>query len=353
MDLMVHRCQLISGLFIKEHLKNLVAEVDQKQRSATMRNHSATHLLHAALRKILGEHVQQQGSRVSPEGLRFDFTHHKGVLPEEVGWIEDLVNEEIMANRKVSMEISSPEKAKSQGAMALFGEKYGDKVRVVSMGDFSKELCGGTHTEATGQIGCFKITSESSIASGIRRIEAVSGMGALELWKREQHLLNSVVQQYKTKPGDLLKKLQEQQDNSKKLEKDLFSAREDLIKFQVDELLRGAKLSKEKAQFLITALDSTKFTINTHKILMDQIMDKVSTGAVVFTHVDGGNLTILVGVSKDLQGKIKAGDLAKHLGEVAGGRGGGRPDRAQAGSKHVEKDSEVLKAAADYLQMGS
>jgi alanyl-tRNA synthetase len=225
-DMVVHRCALVNGLLAPENLKTVKAKVDADKRFATLRNHSATHLLHAALRQVLGAHVQQQGSRVAPESLRFDFTHFQAMTAEETRRVEDIVNRAVQEDMPISHSVHGIDEAKQMGAMALFGEKYGERVRVIKMGGFSMELCGGTHAHATGQIGFFKIVSESSIAAGVRRIEAVTGPGAVELARKQFEALAEISKVFKTKPGQEVEKVVDAAARIKALEKEVAELRQ-------------------------------------------------------------------------------------------------------------------------------
>jgi alanyl-tRNA synthetase len=350
-DMVVHKCALAGGLLTPDALKTATGTVDAQARAAAVRNHSATHLLHAALRGVLGDHVQQQGSRVAPEGLRFDFTHHSGVTADELRRVEDIVNTQILANLNIAHSVHGIDEAKSMGAMALFGEKYGDRVRVIRMGQedsqFSMELCGGTHATATGQIGLFKVTSESSIASGVRRIEAVTGAGALSLVNDRFDRLAEIGASLKAKPGDEPAKVNE-------LASRLKSAEKELAELRLFKATRQAKvLVSEKAKtfgdttVLVAKIDAADK--DSQNAFLDAMAGLLPSGAGVFTAVSGDSLSIFALVGKAAQAKVKAGDLIKELGPIADAKGGGRPDRAQAGSKAVDKEQAVLAAAETLL----
>ncbi|MBM4250958.1 MAG: alanine--tRNA ligase [Deltaproteobacteria bacterium] len=349
LEMHVHKCVLIHGLLGPEKLRHLRAQVDVEARAATVRNHSATHLLHAALHQVLGEHVQQQGSRVAPESLRFDFTQPRGLTDAELAKVEFLVNREIMANRSVLVAEKSLEEAKREGAVALFGEKYGDRVRTIKMGEFSHELCGGTHAEATGQIGSFRITAESSIAAGIRRIEAITGFTVVEQARKESYTLLHLAQTLKTKPEDLELKIQEMNEKLRSYDKELKSIRLEQVNQRVDQMLRDDLTTIGKGQMVLKKLDASTFIKETHQAVLDSLAAKLGNGVAVLTHVEDGTLSILVAVGTEARNKIKAGDLIKDLCKVADGRGGGRPDKAQAGSKSLEKEPTVLNTARELL----
>ncbi len=349
-DMVLHKCDLIEGLLTPENLKYSVGKVDKTARAAAVRNHSATHLLHAALRQVLGDHVQQQGSRVAPEGLRFDFTHFQSVTPAEIREVELIVNRQIQENLSVSHSLHGIEEAKNMGAMALFGEKYGDRVRVIRMGAaenaFSLELCGGTHALATGQIGFFKITSESSIAAGVRRIEAVTGEGALELVNRRFDLLSEIGSALKAKPGDEPQKVAALGQRLRAAEKELLELRQQQAVQQAQNLMKEKK-SGGGVPYLVASLGTADK--EAQQAMVDALASQLQDGAGVFTAVSGDSLSIHAVAGKSAQGKVKAGDLIKELAPLAEAKGGGRPDRAQAGSKAVHKEKLVLEEAEKIL----
>ncbi|MGD2118084.1 MAG: alanine--tRNA ligase [Chromatiales bacterium] len=325
------------------HVGDVVeAQVDTDLRNATALNHSATHLLHAALRKVLGEHVQQKGSLVDAERLRFDFSHFEPVSDEQLAEIERLVNNEIRKNHLVETRIMSLDDAKQAGAMALFGEKYSDQVRVLRMGDFSTELCGGTHVKAVGDIGLFKVTVETGIASGIRRIEALTGDHAMQWVQAEEKQLNQVASILKAKRDDVEDKVAQLLEKNRKLEKELdqlkgklaSAAGSDLASSAVD--VAGVKLLAAKIEGAdVKALRDT----------LDQLKNKLGTAVIVLAAVDGDKVSLIAGVTKDTIDKVKAGDLVKFVAEQVGGKGGGRPDMAQAGGN----DPTALPAALDSV----
>jgi alanyl-tRNA synthetase len=351
LDMQVHKCSLTSGLLKKDTLTNLVGTVSAQERKATVRNHSATHLLQAALKTVLGPHVQQQGSRVTPDGLRFDFTHPKGLSPSEIEQIEGLVNREILENQTVAVKEMPITQAKSEGATALFGEKYGDTVRTVKMGSFSYELCGGTHATSTGQIGLFRITSESSIASGVRRIEAVTGLGALALSKKEAATLDSVSRLLKATPDEVFQRVQEQSDKLKALDKELKALRSEKLTVAIYRLISEAKVING-LKTVVTKLEGEHFNKVMHQQLLDSLAEKLGKGVAILTQVEDGTLSLLAAVGPDARAQYKAGDIIKSLCTVANARGGGRPDKAQAGSKNPEREADVLVAAATLLSKG-
>lgn len=342
----IHRAELISGLLIPQNLEALKAQVDTKLRERIKRNHSATHLLHAALKSVLGPQISQQGSLVGPDRLRFDFTHHKAISDSELREIEMLVNQEIQLNHRTETKVMDFETAKHTGAVALFGEKYGDHVRVLDLGPTSKELCGGIHVEATGQIGLFKVISESSVAAGIRRIEAVTGMGALEYTTIQSQAVLEMAQALKTTPDKLASRLEEMQDRMKQLDKRLQQAEQIVANNLADTLILNGKTIGG----IRTVIASTDVGKDSLPSLLDSMAAKLTDGISVLTHVDAEDLSILVTVGPALHGRLKAGDWIKELAETAKGKGGGRPDRARAGSKFPEKAGDVLKKAEDNIR---
>ncbi len=349
-DMVLHKCDLLGGILNPETMKGLKAEVDAENRFKTVRNHSATHLLHSALREVLGDHVQQQGSRVSPESLRFDFTHFQGMTPEEIKQVELKVNLAIEQNHSISHAVHGIEEAKKMGAMALFGEKYGDKVRVITMGDVSMELCGGTHANATGDIGLLKILSESSIAAGVRRLEAVTGLGALDLVQRNFNALSDIAKVFKAKPGQETEKVVEAVGRIKALEKEVLELRQAQAKLQAASLIAEQGKPLNGATIIVYKLDEKTFPKDSVGLLIDGLASQLRNGVAVLTHVSGEALSIYAVSGKEAQAKVKAGDLIKAIGPVADAKGGGKPDRAQAGSKSPDKEPLVLAEAEKFLK---
>ena len=322
------------------------AIVDEDRRQAIRLNHSATHLMHAALRRVLGEHVQQKGSLVAPDRLRFDFSHYEAVTPEQIAEIEDLVNEEIRRNVAADTRLMSYDDAMQSGAMALFGEKYGDEVRVLRFGDFSVELCGGTHVDRTGDIGLFKITSESGIASGVRRIEAVTGKGALEWIDAREQALAEVARLLKSHPDQAAARVEQLLLQNKDLQKRLATAKHALLtgegSDQEDEIqevagvkVLAARLNGVDASLLREAVDRAK--------------DKLQNAVIVLGTVEDGKVLLAAGVTKNNTDRIRAGDLIKPVAERVGGKGGGRPDFAQAGGNKPEALDEALGTVSDWV----
>jgi alanyl-tRNA synthetase len=349
-DMTVHRCTLSNGLLEKSALTNLTVSVDKDSRESTARHHSATHLLHAALKKNLGEHVSQQGSYCGPSRLRFDFTHHEGLTKDQLVEIENVVNAQIQESNTISTQTMGFEEAKSSGAVALFGEKYGDEVRVLKMGDFSMELCGGTHAESTGQIGSFKIISESSIAAGVRRIEAVAAQAAVELSREESRVLANVASVLKTKADTVEQKVKELSSKLKASEKLVKELKQQQMNTVADTLVASSE-DLSGINFIQSKLNSSLYDKNDLQVVLDSVSSKLKANSVcVLTHEDQGNTALLVAITKDLHGTIKAGDLVKAVAELHGGRGGGRPDKARAGIKGSGLEDKILKDAKSALQ---
>ena len=321
----------------------VTADVDAQKRKATALNHSATHLLHAALRQILGDHVQQKGSMVNAERLRFDFSHFEPISAELLNQIEALVNEQIRNNYKVETSLMDLEQAKTSGAMALFGEKYDDVVRVLSMGDFSTELCGGTHVSAIGDIGLFKITVETGIASGVRRIEAVTGENAVKLVQEEDGKLYRIAQTIKAGRDDVEDKLGQLLEKNRRLEKELEQLKSKLASAAGSDMASSAT-EINGVKVLATHMEGAD--VKALRETMDQLKNKLATAVIVLAAVDGEKISLVAGVTKDTIDKVKAGDLVKFVAEQVGGKGGGRPDMAQAGGN----DPAALPAALSSVE---
>ncbi len=338
------------GCLLHGNLKTgdmLDARVDSHVRQATALNHSATHLLHAALRQILGEHVVQKGSLVDSERLRFDFANPEAVKPEQLHQIEALVNEQIRGNSAVRTELCDMETAKAKGAMALFGEKYGSEVRVLTMGDgFSVELCGGTHVERTGDIGLFRITSEAGIASGIRRIEAVTGAGALHLFDQTQNSLLAAARLLKTSPDSLAEKLEGLVAQNRQLEKELAGLKSKLAASSVEDWLKEAQ-DIRGIKLLVKTLDGVD--AKSLRDMVDQLKNKLGTSAVLLAAINDGKVALAAGVSSDATDRVKAGDMVRSVAEQIGGKGGGRADMAQGGGTDVEALPAALATLTEQL----
>lgn len=323
------------------------AEVDDKKRIATALNHSATHLLHAALRKSIGEHVIQKGSLVEPERLRFDFTHFAPLTVEEINKVEQLVNQQIRANLPVQTQIMSPDKAKQVGALALFGEKYGEEVRVLSMGNFSMELCGGTHVKRTGDIGFFKIVSETGIAAGIRRIEALTGDYALNWTQALDAQLQTVAQLFKSGRESLIEKAKKNLDYTQQLEKQVTQLQGRLAHAASGELLEKA-VEIQGIKVLTAELEGVD--AKGLRDMIDQLKSKLNTAVIVLGAINDGRAQLAVGVTKNCTERVKAGDLVNGIAVHINGKGGGRPDFAQAGGDNPAGLEAALKAAREWLE---
>jgi alanyl-tRNA synthetase len=338
-------------------------------REATMRNHTATHLLHAGLREVLGKHVKQAGSLVAPGHLRFDFSHFTAVEDEELQDIEDIINQEVLRNRKVEVIENVPIEVaiNDYHAMALFGEKYGDRVRVIKIGDFSTELCGGTHTAATGEIGLIKILKEGSVSSGVRRVEAITGEGSVKHFRKD-HQLETVVSALVSPTPSLQQRTREDGAPTSGLDSDgekTFSPAEALKAELEKKDAEIKRLARELDQARMKSASSSTANIGekvkeirgvkvlAHRVdnleraqmrtLVDQLREKIGSGVVVLGSASNGNVSLIVGVTKDLTSRVQAGKVVGAVAEKVGGRGGGRPDLAEAGGK----DPSALDAALD------
>ncbi len=341
----LHHGKVVEGVIQVED--TVVTEVDHQRRQATALNHSATHLLHAALRNILGEHVQQKGSLVDAERLRFDFSHFEAVTAEQLDAIEQQVNEQIRGNLSVDTEVMSLDAAKAKGAMALFGEKYDADVRVLSMGDYSLELCGGTHASRTGDIGLFRITSEAGIAAGVRRIEAVTGKQALAYTAESDALVSEIAALVKGSRGNLLEKVKLIAERNKQLEKELEKVNAKLASAQSGDLLSHVTIVNG-ISLLATEIEGAD--PKSLRDMMDQLKNKLGSGVVVLlARTDDGKVSVLAGVTKDLITRVKAGDLVRELASVLGGKGGGRPDMAQGGGVDVSAIPAALQRVPELL----
>ncbi len=326
----------------------LRASVDQTRREAIMRNHSATHLLHAALRVILGEHVLQKGSLVADDRLRFDFSHNEPVTKEQLVEIERLVNARILINEESRVQVMSLDKAKESGAMSLFGEKYEDTVRVINIGgDFSTELCGGTHVDRAGDIGLFKIISESGTASGVRRIEAVSGMGAMDWIEHAEDKLHRMSELLKTDMETVDSKLSLQLDKTRKLEKELEQLKGKLASNAGSDMVDDA-VEIEGIKIIARSLDGAD--PKTLRDTVDQLKNKLGTAAIVLATVNDSKVSLIAGVTQDTTDQIKAGDLVNFVAQKVGGKGGGRPDMAQAGGNDPSELEEALQNVPVWIR---
>jgi len=325
----------------------VLAEINNDLRKAIKRNHSATHLMHAALRNVLGDHVQQKGSLVTAERTRFDFSHFEPVSQQQIYAIERQVNAEIMRNIETT-DVEMPlEQAKKAGAMALFGEKYDDVVRVVSMGDYSTELCGGTHVARSGDIGFFKIVAESGIAAGVRRIEAVTGAGAVAWAEHRECQIDSIADALKSsrdevedKVRQLVERLREQEKTLAQLKTKMATQAGSDLSAQAEDI-NGVKVLTAK----LDGADSKAL-----RDTMDQLKNKLGSAAIVLISEDAGKVRVVAGVTKDTTSVIKAGELVNVAAVEVGGKGGGRPDMAQAGGSQPQNIDKALTAAKNWLQ---
>ncbi|MES2756882.1 MAG: alanine--tRNA ligase [Pseudomonadota bacterium] len=324
-DVFGHHGELVAGV-LKVGDK-VDAIVDEEKRGRTIRNHSATHLMHKALREVLGSHVAQKGSLVDPDKTRFDFSHNAPLTAEQIARVETIVNREILQNHATRAQHMSFDDAVKHGAMALFGEKYGDEVRVLDIGS-SKELCGGVHVERTGDIGFFKIINEGGVAAGIRRLEAVTGEGALTLVQGLNRRLQEAAGALKTNPEELTTRIAQVQDQVKSLEKELAQLKSKLASGQGDELATQA-VDVNGIKVLAATLEGAD--VATLRETMDKLKDKLKTAAIVLAAVADGKVSLIAGVTADATSKVKAGDLVNFVAQQVGGKGGGRPDMAQAG----------------------
>lgn len=325
---------------------SVTAKVDDEIRNANMRNHSATHLMHKALRDVLGGHVEQKGSLVTAESTRFDISHPQAVTAEEIAEVERRVNEAVLANVAVNAAIMSMEDAQKTGAMMLFGEKYGEEVRVLQMGGFSTELCGGTHVSRTGDIGLFKIISEGGIAAGVRRIEAITGLNALKWAQEQERLVKDIIAETKAQTEkDVLAKIQAGAAHAKALEKELARAKAELA------VHAGAKLLDDAKDLGAAKLVAAQIEADTAALreIVTDLTGKSDNAVILLAAVNDGKVSLCAGVSKPLTGKVKAGDLVKFAAEQVGGKGGGRPDLAQAGGTDAGKLPAVLDSVKDWV----
>ena len=340
----VHYGSVLKGIL--EVGDSIAAYVDAERRQAIRRNHSATHLMHAALRQVLGDYVTQKGSLVAPDKLRFDFSHDERVTKEQLHDIENLVNDEIRANRKAKTKVMSYDDAMSSGAMALFGEKYGSEVRVIRFGDFSVELCGGTHVKRTGDIGVFKIISEGGVASGVRRIEAVTGKGAMAWIEANQRTLNDLAGLLRSPPDQAATKVEQLLKQNRELEKKLATAKHALITGQATDhedniqVVAGIKVLAGR----LDGVDAKAL-----REAVDRIKDKLQNAVVVLGSVDDGKVRLAAGVTKNNTDRIRAGDVIKPVAEQVGGKGGGRPDFAQAGGNDASKLDKALQSVPAWV----
>jgi alanyl-tRNA synthetase len=330
------------------HRDLVTADVDIAVRDATRRNHTATHLLHAALRQVLGPHVKQAGSLVAPDRLRFDFVHTGAVTHDQLLHIERIVNERALENTPVQTDVRKTEDAIAAGAMALFGEKYGDSVRVVSVPGVSVELCGGTHVRATGDIGLFAIVSEGGVSAGVRRIEAVTGLHSLDLLQRNRDELAALAGDLNTRPGELSVRVRVLQDDNRRLAREVQQAK-------MSAALGGgssgsADDTTDVAGIKLVAREVSGLDKEALRALVDKQRDRIKSGVVILAAPHEDKVTIVVGVTPDLATKVPAGEVVKQLAPIVGGRGGGRGDFAEAGGKDLSKIGELLDASRAIVE---
>ena len=342
-DVFGHHGSLVKGSLSVGDVVN--AKVDGEQRAQIMRNHSATHLMHKALREVLGDHVSQKGSLVDADKTRFDFSHNAPMSADEIRRVEEIVNREILANAATEAKLMGYDDAVGAGAMALFGEKYGDEVRVLSIGS-SRELCGGTHVSRTGDIGLFKIVAEGGVAAGIRRVEAVSGEGALALVQTLSNRVAEAAAALKAQPEELTQRIAQVQDHVKALEKELSSLKSKLASNQGDELLTQA-VDVNGIKVLAATLEGAD--VATLRETMDKLKDKLKTAAIVLASVKDGKVSLIAGVTADATSKVKAGELVNFVAQQVGGKGGGRPDMAQAGGTDPSGLPKALEGVAAWV----
>ena len=321
------------------------ANVDIASRNDTMRNHSATHLMHKALREVLGEHVQQKGSLVDSDKTRFDFVHNAPMTDAEIAKVEALVNAEILSNAATQARVMDIESAQKTGAMMLFGEKYGDEVRVLDIGS-SRELCGGTHVQRTGDIGLFKIIGESGVAAGVRRVEATTGNGALKLINAQQALITQLASDLKAPAAEVVNKVAQLSDHAKALEKELARLKSKLASSQGDDLVSQAT-DIAGVKMLAATLEGAD--ANALRETMDKLKDKLKSAAIVLASVNDGKVSLAAGVTPDLISKIKAGELVKFVAQQVGGKGGGKPDMAMAGGTDASQLPKALASVKDWV----
>ena len=320
------------------------ASVDEGRRKSIMRNHTATHLLHAALKTTFGDHIKQSGSLVAPERLRFDFTHFYALDNRELQEVEALINEKIIENLPLNVTSTSLDDALNEGVTALFGEKYGEKVRVVKAGDFTAELCGGIHCNTTGEIGPFKIISEGSVAAGIRRIEAITGFIALDFIRKEEHELKKTADLLRVKELQVSEKLEKIIHKLKSKEKELEKIKSKSAQEHVNIILDKA-VDIDTIKVLAHKIDG--FDIKTLRNLADTIKDKIGSGVIVLGSSKNGQASYVAAITKDLIPKLNAGEILK---KITGGKGGGRADMAQGGTKDMEGIDDAINSVVDIVQ---
>ena len=342
--LIVHRVKVRAGGLHEN--EDVAVTVESPRRMGLRQHHTGTHLLHAALRTVLGTHVSQAGSLVAPDHLRFDFSHSASIKDRELEQVEELVNEQVQKNVTVTRTDMALEEAMAAGAMALFGEKYGARVCVVKIGDFSTELCGGTHLDATGQLGFFKVSEEGAVASGVRRIEAVAGTAAVEAVARRERVLKEIGDILKIAPAEAPQRLRKLLDEQKALERQLQEMEGRLARSKADDLVSAAREVNGVAVIAgrIDGLDADGL-----RAVADTLRDRLGSGIVSVGSVVDGKVNLIAAVTKDLTKRFQAGKLIQEMAKLVGGRGGGRPDLAQAGGPDVARVDDALALAYEWV----
>lgn len=346
----VHKVRVRVGDFVVGDI--VTAEVHEATRDATRRNHTATHLLHAALKEVLGTHVKQAGSVVAPNYLRFDFSHYQPMSDGEIQEVEDLVNRYILQNHQVATNLMAIEEAMRSGAVAMFGEKYGAEVRVLSVGDgkFSMELCGGTHVRATGDIGSFKITSDEAIASGVRRIRAITGLDAFERFREDERLINRSLDVLKTQRDNLPNAIERLQEEVKRTRKEIEELKLKIATGGSNGASGNEDEAREIAGVKVLAKVVDGLDANGQRQLSDTLLARLKSGVIVLGRKEEGKASIIVRVSNDLKDRIKAGNVIKEIVPVIGGKGGGRPDMAEGGGPDADKLNDAIEAGYEVIQ---
>jgi alanyl-tRNA synthetase len=324
----------------------LNAQVDEERRARIILNHSATHLMHEALREVLGDHVGQKGSLNNDKYLRFDFSHTEAMKPEQIRTVEDIVNTQIRRNLLIQTEVMDLDEAKARGATALFGEKYEQRVRVVSMGEYSVELCGGTHAARTGDIGLFRIQSESGTAAGVRRIEALTGEGAIAQLHAQSDQISEIAQVVKANNSNLNEKVRGLVDHVRALEKELQQLR-DQQAAQESASLSSKAVDVKGTKLLVSELSNVEPKML--RTMMDDLKNQLGSAIIVLATVADGKVSLIAGVTKDLTDRVKAGELVGELAAQVGGKGGGRPDMAQAGGTNPEALAGALAGVPEWV----
>ena len=328
----------------------VTAEVDVETRDATRRNHTATHLVHAALREVLGAHVKQAGSIVAPNYLRFDFTHYQPMTEDEMKEVERLVNEQVLRNVKVDTDIMPVEEAMKSGAMALFGEKYSGMMRVLTVPGFSKELCGGTHVRATGDIGVFKITSDESIASGVRRIRAITGLDAYERFREDEMLIEEATANLRTSRAELPNVIGKLQEELKKARREAEDLKLKIASGAIGGAASNGDEARDVAGVKVLAKEASGLDAAGMRQLSDTLLARIKSGVVIIGRANDGKASLIVRTSDDLTKKVPAGQVIKELAPIIGGRGGGKADMAEGGGSQPEKLSQALEASYSVIE---